>query len=82
MRNYWLQEIRIKDAVKLIEVLITDEFRGDIPDPQKWLSLIEDLVDAMYAGDIIILDGLFRYEIICQLDEFGLVDKLELIEKY
>lgn len=81
MRNYWLEEIRIKEAATLLTTLLNDEFKGDIPDPKKWLSLIEDLIDALYAGDIIVIDGLIRYEIICDVDEFGLVERLELIEK-
>ena len=82
MRNYWLEEIRIKEAVSLLTTLLNDEFKGELPNPKEWLSLIEDLVDALYTGDIVILDGLIRYEITCDVDELGLVEKLELIEKY
>ena len=81
MKNHWLEELRIKEAVGLLTILLNDEFKGDIPSPKEWLSLIEDLVDALYSNDIVILDGLIRYDIICDVDEFGLIEKLELIEK-
>ena len=81
-RNYWQEEIRIRKAVSLLATLLNDEFKGDIPDPKKWLSLIEDLIDLLYAGDIIILDGIIRYEIVCDIDENGLIEQLSLIEKY
>ncbi len=81
MKNFWLREIRIKDAANLISGLLNDEFKGEIPNPKEWLSFIEDLVDTLYAGDSVVLNGLFRYEIICDVDEFGLIEKLSLSEK-
>ncbi len=81
MRNFWLKEIRIRDAVNLISGLLNDEFKGEIPNPKEWLRFIEELVDVLYSGDVIVLDGLFRYEIVCDVDEFGLVEKIRLSEK-
>ncbi len=82
MVNYWLEEIRIKGAVGLLTTLLNDEFAGSSPDPKQWLKLIEDLIDTLYSGDIVVIDGLMRYEIVCHLDEFGLVEQLLMEEKY
>jgi hypothetical protein len=79
--NYWLNEVRIRDAVSLLQKLLNDEFRGTIPVPREWVSLIEDLIDAIYANDIFILDGLMRYEIKYELDEHGLIEEIKLVEK-
>jgi len=80
MRNHWLEEIRIKEVVQLLTTLLNDEFVGEIPDPQQWLVLIENLIDTLYADDMIILNGLVRYGIDCDVDDWGLVKKLELVE--
>ena len=80
-RNYWLEEVRIKHAATLLQTLLNDEFEGTQPDPQAWLRLIEDLIDSIYAGDYVVLDGLMRYEIVCTLDEYGLIEQLLLVEK-
>jgi hypothetical protein len=81
MHNYWLKQIHIKEAVALLTILLNDEFKGDIPNPMKWLSLIADFIDTLYFGDMIIIAGLTKYEIICEVDDYGLVENISLISK-
>ena len=81
MRNHWTDKTRIKEAATLLETLLNDEFKGEHPRPDEWITLIEDLIDAIYASDTIIIDGLTEYQISYDLDEFGLVENIRLIEK-
>lgn len=81
MKNHWLDEIRIREVVELLTTLLNDEFKNTQPEPKDWLKVIEELIDTLYADDIVVLDGLMRYEIVCDLDGFGLVEQLRLIEK-
>lgn len=81
MNNYWIQKTKIREAATLLETLLNDEFKGELPNVKEWVSLIEDLIDAIYGSDSVIISGLMNYRITYEIDEFGLVDKINLIEK-
>lgn len=81
MRNYWLDRIHLKETVKLLTILLNDEFKGKTPQPKEWQILIQDLVDVLYCNDIIVQNGLINYKIVCNIGNYGLIDKLELVEK-
>lgn len=81
MNNYWIQKTKVREAAELLETLLNDEFKGELPNVNDWVTLIEDLIDAIYSSDSIIINGLMDYKITYEIDEFGLVDKINLIEK-
>jgi hypothetical protein len=81
MNNYWIQKTKVKEAAALLETLLNDEFLGELPNVNEWVNLIEDLIDSIYAGDPLIINGLMDYKITYEIDEFGLVYKINLIEK-
>lgn len=80
MNNYWINLGKIRDAVDTISMLLNDEFKGETAEPTKWIIFIEEIVDVLYSGDIMIMNGLLRYEVICEVDQLGLIEKLELSE--
>ncbi len=81
MNNHWIQKTKVRDAAELLETLLNDEFKGQLPNVNEWVSLIEDLIDAIYYGDSVVITGQMDYKITYQIDEFGLVDKIKLVEK-
>jgi len=80
MVNAWLDEIRIRNAVALLEKLTNDEFRGLPPNTSDWKKFIQETVDVLYPNDIVIFKGLCRYDFLCELDSLGMVSKMKLVE--
>lgn len=80
MKNYWNDQIRLKEFISLITKCLNDDFIGTLPNRLDWLRTVEDLIDALHKDDITIIAGLMRYEIIGHLDEFGLIEMIEMRE--
>ncbi len=81
MYNFWLVQIRIHEAVNLLRALITDEFKGTFPNEDAWDTSLCDLIETMYKDDMVVSAGLLRYNIVPSMDDYGLVDRLDLIER-
>lgn len=80
MINHWLDEIRIRDAVALLEKLTNDEFVGQSPCISDWKKFISETVDILYPGDSVIFAGLCRYDFFCEIDSRGLIARMKLVE--
>ncbi len=81
MYNFWLVQIRIHEAVKLLQTLLSDEFRGTFSNEDAWETSLCDLIETMYKDDMVVSAGLLRYNIVPVMDDYGLVDRLDLIER-
>jgi len=79
--NYWNRVLQIREASKLLSLLLTDQFRGYEPNTKEWLDMLEDLIGTLYGADPVVISGLMDYRIICLVDEYGDVYQLSLVEK-
>lgn len=81
MYNYWLVQVRIREAVCFIEKLLNDEYQYTLSYPHEWRESLEELIETIYFNDIVVHAGLTRYRIVPELDKYGLVSRLTLLEK-
>ena len=79
--NYWLAQSRIHEAVKFIQKLLNEEFEYTLSTSYQWQKSFEELVETIYFNDMITQAGLIRYKIISELNDFGFVEQLKLVEK-
>jgi hypothetical protein len=81
MYNYWSTQVRVREAVNLVQQLLNDEYLFTLSTPYEWKRSYEELIDTIYFNDILVQAGLNKYMIVPQLDKFGLVIQLTLVEK-
>jgi GTP1/Obg family GTP-binding protein len=81
MKNYWVNESRIREAVNLLNKLLSDEFVGHMPSPEDVGDFVNDLIEVLYDGDEVILNGLSRYVVALYFDDYSCIKELKLIEK-